>query len=54
MNVVGYVIKKYIANPGNRSLIKNRAEAVIEDSENKRWVLHLDTDKKRATPRRLY
>ncbi|MEW6419759.1 MAG: response regulator [Nitrospirota bacterium] len=47
-NVIGYVIKKDIANPGNRSLIKNLAEAVIDDPENKKWVLYLDTDKKRV------
>lgn len=48
-NVVGYIIKKDIANPGNRKLLRNLSEAVIDDPENKKWILYLDTDKKKVT-----
>lgn len=47
-NVVGYVIKREISDKSNSLLIKNLAEGVIEDPLNKRWILSLDTDKRKA------
>lgn len=48
-NVVGYVIKKKIADDSNSVLLRNLSEAVMVDPLNERWTLRLDTDKRKIT-----
>lgn len=48
-NVAGYIVKKDIADAGNIQLLRNLSKSLIEDPDNKRWILHLDTDNKKVT-----
>lgn len=48
-NVVGYIVKKDISDPGNRKLLSNLAEGIIEDPDNRKWEISLDTDLKKVT-----
>ena len=48
-NIIGYIIKKNIANPANMTLLKNLAYAVIDDPKNEKWTMALDTDRKKVS-----